>query len=195
MYKYTKDDECILTEEEQAIIVDWVRNHYKYFHNNGSRNGEKKYFQKLKYFKNIPECVWDIKKRIFDKEQLYDCEQEELFKDSIGIMFDGSELHLHTDPNPTDSNLIHTRYNVYVQLPIKGGYPIYNNIQCKLKERTYICCRSGIDKHCCVKVEGDRERIVLSFGVLLPFERIQNIIYEYDQSTETIGHVAENVTE
>jgi hypothetical protein len=86
-------------------------------------------------------------------------------------------LHEHTDPN--EGELIHTRFNVYVQIPEIGGYPIYNNILCKLKERTYICCRAGIDKHYCEKVIGNRERIVLSYGFLLPYDRIKNINYEY----------------
>ena len=94
-------------------------------------------------------------------------------------MFEGENLHLHSDPNPPNSELIHTRFNVYVQLPEVGGYPIYNRTHCRLKERTYICCRSGIDKHCCAKVEGKKERIILSFGVLVPYSRIENIIYDY----------------
>ena len=175
-YIYSKNDDCILTEDEQTIIVDWVKKNYIYFYNN---DGEK-YYQILKYLKDVPKCVWDIKQRIFDKEDLHNYVQEPIFKDSIGIMFEGAKLHLHTDPNPKNSDLIHTRFNVYVQLPENGGYPIYNNIHCKLKERTYICCRSGIDKHCCAKVEDKKERIIISFGVLLPMERISNIIYKYD---------------
>lgn len=180
-YVYSSDDEFILTEEEQTIIVSWVKQYYKYFFH----NGEQKYNQKLNYFKNFPKCILDIKKRIFDKEQLHEYTIEPIFKDSIGIMFEGSSLHFHTDPNPQDSDLIHTRYNVYVQLPEKGGYPIYNNIHCRLKERTYICCRSGLDMHGCAKVEGERERIIISFGVLLPIKRIQNITYNYNKHIET----------
>jgi len=191
-YIYSNNDEFILTIEEQKIIVNWVKANYKYFID----NGENKYFQKLKYFKNLPSCVWDIKKRIFDREQLHDYEEEPLFKDSIGIMFEGSELHLHKDPNPINSDLIHTRYNVYVQLPEKGGYPIYNNIHKRLKERTYICCRSGLDNHCCAKVEGKKERIIISFGVLLPLSRIKNIQYDYSAGvTSTIGQTAEKLHE
>jgi len=181
-YYYTLNDEPILSVEEQKIIVDWTRKHFIYFKpNNGN-----KYMQKMSYFENLPQCIWDIKKRIFDKENAHDYEQEPIFQDSIGIMFKGESLHLHSDPNPPNRDLIHTRFNVYVQLPEKGGYPIYNNIHCTLKERTYICCRSGIDKHCCARVEGDRERIILSFGILVPLERIKNIHYNYS-STETIG--------
>jgi hypothetical protein len=190
IYEYSDNDDFILTTDEQTIIVDWVKKYYKYF----MYNGESKYFQKLKYFNNAPQCIWDIKNRILDKENLYGFEEEPCFRDSIGIMFEGSQLHLHTDPNPTNSDLIHTRYNVYVQLPEKGGYPIYNNIHCRLKERTYICCRSGIDLHCCAKVEGNKERIVISFGFLLPMSRIENIYYNYpsgpSSSTDIIGQTA-----
>ena len=108
---------------------------------------------------------------------MHDEIEEPLFKDSIGLMMDGAQLHTHTDPNKY--GLIHTRFNVYVQLPYIGGYPIYNDNLYKLKERTYICCRAGIDPHYCEKVEGDRERIILSYGFLLPIERVNNIIYDY----------------
>lgn len=178
-YIYSSDDDYIMSEDEQQTIVDWVKKNYIYFHRNGRKDEPERYLQILKYFKNVPSCIWDIKKRIFDKENLWEYEQEPIFKDSIGIMFENAELHLHKDPNPEKSNLIHTRFNVYVQLPEIGGYPIYKNIHCKLKERTYICCRSGIDEHCCAKVIGKRERIVLSFGVLVPMERISNITYKY----------------
>jgi hypothetical protein len=93
-------------------------------------------------------------------------------------MFDGAQLHEHTDPNQGD--LIHTRFNVYVQLPEEGGYPVYAGKTLKLKERTYICCKSGLDLHYCEKCIGKRERVVLSYGFLLPNDRIKNIFYEYD---------------
>ena len=98
-------------------------------------------------------------------------------EDSIGYMIDGGKLHKHTDPNV--NNLVHTRFNVYVQLPNEGGYPIYSNNLYKLKERRYICCRAGIDYHECQLVKGDRARIVLSFGFLLPVDRVIKIIYDY----------------
>ena len=174
-YEYTKNDEPILSIDEQLIIVDWVRNNYKKF----KQNGLNKFMQKLEYFNDVPQCIWDIKKRIFDKENAHQYEQEPQFKDSVGYMINGGSLHHHIDQNPKDSNLIHTRFNVYVQLPEKGGHPIYNNIHCPLKERTYICCRSGLDFHRSTQVEGNRERIILSFGILAPLERVSEITYHY----------------
>ncbi len=174
-YIYSDKDEPIISEQEQEIIVSWVRNNYI---NELKSNGFNRYMKNMHDIPSIPPIVWDIKKRIIDKENLYDAIEEPLFKDSIGYMMDGGQLHTHTDPNRY--GLVHTRFNVYVQLPYKGGYPIYNNNIYKLKERTYICCRAGIDQHYCEKVEGERERIILSYGFLLPIERITNIIYDYN---------------
>jgi hypothetical protein len=176
-YIYSSNDEPILTIEEQSIIVEWTRNNYKTFRSSGYN----RQMQMFDYYAAdyIPSCIWDIKKRIMDKEGLHGFKQEPMFRDAIGYMTDGGQLQEHTDPNPKFSNLIHTRFNVYIQIPIKGGLPIYNNQLCSLNERTYICCRSGIDMHYCQKVEGPRERIMVTFGFLLPPERIQNIKYLY----------------
>jgi hypothetical protein len=178
-YIYSNNDEPIISIEEQTEIVKWTRNNYKYF----SSTGYNRYMQKLDYFDDVPICIWEAKKKIVEKEDLYDYDQEPMFKDSIGYMLNGGQLHIHNDPNPLPNEkgeqLYHTRFNLYVQIPEKGGYPIYNEIHCTLNERTYICCRSNLDKHYCAKVEGEKERIVVSFGFLLPLERIQNIVYNY----------------
>lgn len=176
-YIYSSNDDKIITDEEQAIIVEWTRQNYKTFNSTGLN----RQMQVLARYPNdyVPACIWEIKQRIVDKENLHDYKQEPIFKDAIGYMTDGGQLHEHTDPNPQNSNLIHTRFNLYVQIPIKGGLPIYNNKLCSLKEGTYICCVSGRDKHYCQKVEGPRERIVLSFGYLLPPQRVENIKYLY----------------
>jgi hypothetical protein len=172
-YKYTKNDKEILTNEEQEIIVQWVKKNYLRL----KKNGEYKYMKSMYEIPDIPKIVWEIRKRIVEKENLQNAKQDPLFKDTIGCMLNGGQLHKHTDPNIDD--LIHTRFNVYVQLPNEGGYPIYDDKTYKLKERTYICCRAGLDYHCCEKVIGDRERIILSYGFLLPKERVENIKYEY----------------
>ena len=172
-YIYTSIDEPILSENEQAQIVEWVTKNYHRL----KSPGHNRYMNQLDLLPDAPSCIWDIKKRIVDKENLHNAIQEPLFRDAIGYMIEGGQLHRHTDSNK--GSLVHTRFNVYVQLPKKGGRPIYDETLCNLKERTYICCRSGIDFHHCELVEGDRARIVVSFGYLLPYERIKNVKYEY----------------
>ncbi len=163
----------VVTEEEQKIIVTWVKENYDKLLN---KNGFNRYMNQMDTIKNIPECVWDIKKRIVEIEKLEGAKQEPKFRDSIGYMTDEGQLHKHTDPNLY--GLIHTRFNVYLQIPEKGGLPVYDNKIINLKERTYVCCRSGLDLHYCQKVEGPKERIVLSYGFLLPYNRVANISYK-----------------
>ncbi len=178
MYKYTSNDDYIISIEEQEEIVEWLRNNYLRL----KHNDPFKYVKSIYDIPDIPKVVWDIRKRIVEKENLENSIPNIYIRDCIGYMIHGGQLEKHIDDidNDLDKNLIHTRFNVYVQLPIKGGYPVYANKLLKLKERTYICCRAGIDEHYCEKVEGERERIVLSYGFLLPYDRIKNIIYEYD---------------
>lgn len=172
-YIYSKDDEYILSEQEQFEIVKWVENNFHRFR----QTGINRYMQLMDLLDDIPKCVWDIKNRIIKKEKLENEIQEPLFRDAIGYMIEGGQLHKHTDPNK--NGLIHTRFNVYVQIPTKGGLPVYGGQLISLKERTYVCCRSGIDLHYCQLVEGDRARIILSYGFLLPVERVKNIKYLY----------------
>lgn len=171
-YKYSKNDDYIINIEEQKEIIDWVKKNYLRL----KKNDFNRYFGLIENYEDIPKIIYDIKMRIVKKENLENSQEEPLYKDSIGYMFDGSQLHVHIDENV--GKLIHTRFNVYVKLPEKGGYPVYNGKVLRLKERTYICCRAGIDPHFCQKVYGDR--IILSFGFLLPIERVSNIIYDYD---------------
>jgi len=175
-YYYGKKCQPILSLKEKEIIVNWINNNYELLDSNGY-NRYKIKLSLLKQKIDIPTCIYDIKKRIVEAEMLHDYDMEPLFEDSIGYMLNGAKLHKHTDPN--NNNLVHTRFNVYVQLPDEGGYPIYNNNLYKLKERTYICCRAGIDYHECQEVKGDKARIVLSFGFLLPLDRVSKIIYDY----------------
>lgn len=171
---YGINDDYIMSIEEQYEIVEWVKNNYLRL----KKNGLNRYMKSMDEIPDIPDVVWEIKKRIVTKECLENDIQEPLFRDAIGYMMNKGQLHKHTDPN--EHNLIHTRFNVYVQIPEKGGYPIYKECVLKLKERTYICCRSGLDEHYCEQVEGERERIVLSYGFLLNYNKIKNVKYEYD---------------
>lgn len=170
---YASTDEPILTEDEQTQIVEWVTKNYHRL----KSTGHNRYMNQLDVLPDAPSCIWDIKKRVVDKENLHNERQEPRFRDAIGYMVDGGQLHRHTDPNR--DGLIHTRFNVYVQLPKKGGRPVYGDIVCNLTERTYLCCRSGLDAHHCELVEGDRARVVVSFGYLLPLDRVKDVKYNY----------------
>ena len=170
---YGLDDEPIITEDEQKIIVDWTRENYESF----SSSGYHRCRQCLDLFKDLPSIFEELRNRIVKKEGLENVRIEPIFRDSIAYMRDGGKLHLHKDPNR--DGLIHVRFNVYVQLPYEGGVPIYAKQFCPLNERTYICCRSGLDYHECTMVIGERERVMVSYGFLMKPEEIGKITYNY----------------
>jgi hypothetical protein len=170
------NDEPIISLEEQTAIVDWTKKNCNKF----KKTGFNRSMIGLHLVPDFPEFVKEIKQRIELKENLKEYRQEPTIRDAIGIMVNGGKLPEHLDSNQQNNSLIHARYNIYVQIPLKGGLPVYNNQIINIKERNYVCCRSGIDLHSCLQVEGEKERIVLSFGYLVPIEKIHeiHIIYE-----------------
>jgi hypothetical protein len=152
----------VVTEAEQLEIIDWANKNYKTF----QANGPGRQFRILNSHPTAPSCIWDIKKRIVEIEHLENAPQEPMFKDYIGYILPGAQIHPHTDPN--NNGLIHTRFNAIIQLPEKGGMPLYGGQVIETAERQYVRCNSGIDQHYCQLVEGTKARIVLSFGFLLP---------------------------
>lgn len=170
---YNYDDEAIIDEYEQKEIVEWITDNIEFL----DRNGINRYKQYLDFFESPPEIFNTIRNRIIEKENLHLYRQEPILRDSIGYATDGSKLHPHTDPR-TDG-LEHVRFNVYVQLPKIGGRPVYAGIKHNLQERRYICCRSSLDLHQASTVKGDRARIIISYGFLIPFNNIGEVIYNY----------------
>lgn len=151
----------VITIAEQAELIEWANHNYGSF----IKNGFGRQFKKLRELPTIPACVWDIKARIVAIERLENAPQEPLFEDYIGYITDGGKIHPHKDSNR--DGLIHTRFNAFVQLPEKGGLPVYGDVVLPVSERHYVRCNSGIDVHTCEMVEGPKARIVLSFGFLL----------------------------
>ena len=167
------DDNVVMSIEEQTEVVEYARKNYKDF----DVNGYNKWKKALDELNNVPECIYKIKERIVVKEKLEDAPQEPILRDQIGYMIEGGNLHPHIDKNY--NGLIHVRYNVYVQIPYEGGMPVYGKHMIDVREREYTVCRSGLDLHFTDVVKGDRERIILSFGFLLPYERAINIRYKF----------------
>lgn len=156
----------VVTIEEQQKIIEWANQNYHNF----KPNGYSRQYNCLNYFDDIPQCVWDIKDRIIKKENLYEYQQEPIFRDFISYIQEGGKIQPHIDSNV--DGYVHTRFNVFIQLPIKGGLPIYNNKIIQVNELEYIKCFSGLYKHHCQKVESDKPRIILSYGFLIPIKHI-----------------------
>jgi hypothetical protein len=84
------------------------------------------------------------------------------------------EVQPHTDPNPKGK--IHTRFNVLISKPEKGGQAIIDDKVVETKENELWVCAAGKYTHSSVKVEGDKPRILLSFGTYLTEDVLNNIL-------------------
>ena len=161
----------VVTVEEQRVIIDWADLHYDDFKENGY---SRRYYVLQITDDTIPEEVWEIKRRVVETESLYGYSAEPIFGDFIGYVKDGGQIQPHVDSNQYDEVtgelLIHTRFNVFIQLPVSGcgGRPIYGGRTIDVCELQYVKCLSGVERHYCEKVRGDVGRIVLSFGFLIP---------------------------
>lgn len=164
-----------MTEEERLELVEWTKTmipKMRILNNNRSD------FSITPDNKDIHPLVWEIKDRIIAKENIQTLEKhdEPVFKDFLAIIFKDGYIHRHRDPNKGE--LYHCRFNVFLQLPDKGGQTYYNGFPIQSLEGCYVLCLSGIDYHWSDIVESDKERFSLSFGFLLP---IPVIDYLYDK--------------
>lgn len=92
--------------------------------------------------------------------------QEPVFKDFCGINLEGASVHPHMDTN--QGSLKHTRFNVLVSKPLSGGHPIHGTETLEVAEGGMWRCDAGSKTHASTAVIGDKPRIIMSFGFLLP---------------------------
>ena len=162
-----------MTEEERLELVSWVHTMIPKMRVLPQKRSD---FIMESDNKDIHPLVWEIKKRVIEKEGLENLEkyEEPCFKDFLGVVYKGGYIHRHRDPNKGD--LYHCRFNVFMQLPDKGGQTYYNGVPIQSVEGCYVLCLSGIEYHYSDVIESDKERFSLSFGFLLPKPVIGHLI-------------------
>jgi hypothetical protein len=79
----------------------------------------------------------------------------------------------HIDDNNHNGE-IHTRFNIMLSRPIKGGYAIIEDNIVEVEENEPWICVAGLHKHSTVKMQGDKNRIMLSFGYWYPREFLES---------------------
>ena len=115
---------------------------------------------------NPPRLFFDIKNRILNKENITNNYiDDSTYGDYIGYITNGGKIHYHNDP--TISEYDHVRFNLFLSVPKKGGFPIYNGITIPVKVGDYVRCNSSKEYHECQIVEGNIPRIVISYGIYL----------------------------
>jgi len=174
----------IMTEEERIEFLNWVCENHGIM--TAHRTGLVGYTF-YKEDKNVPEIVWIILKRIIHRENLHEYAESYddrffkklhnnrtgVYRDHVTVIYPGYNINPHYDFN--QPGLVHTRFNVFFQLPTAKGETYYGGNRVELKERGYVLCRSGIDKHWTEIIEGDRPRIAISYGFQLPIKKLDEL--------------------
>jgi hypothetical protein len=174
----------IMSEEERLGFINWIcENLNKLTVYRSGLVGETFYREN----KDVPAIVWTILDRIIERESLqeykdsyndaffkkYHGGKEGVYRDHVAIIFPGKNIRKHTDVN--QPGLVHSRFNVFFQVPTSGGKTYYGNDVVEIKERGYVLCRSGIDTHWTEIIQGDRPRITISYGFQLPLWKLDEM--------------------
>jgi hypothetical protein len=143
-----------------SAVSDWAKESHASFLPNG-RGRQYGILQEH----NPPAEVWEIKRQIVQANGLQSAEQEPVFRDFCGVIFDGGAIHPHTDQDSNGKQ--HVRFNVMVSKPVRGGVPIQDGVEVVVEEGEVWRCDASRVRHWCTEVVGAKPRIVLSFGFLL----------------------------
>lgn len=105
---------------------------------------------------------------------LYPIGVEPIFKNLTGNHFqDGAFVHPHTDPSP--ERMVHTRCNLMLKKPKEGGNPVLDGEELDIEEGDLWLCLASIELHSSTPIKGG-ERLIFSFGGLVPVEQIEAIV-------------------
>jgi hypothetical protein len=99
---------------------------------------------------------------------------EPIFKNLTSNHFqDGAFVHPHTDPAP--EGLAHTRCNLMLRKPVKGGNPVLDGEEIEVEEGDLWLCIASMELHSSIPIYGG-ERLMFSFGGLVPVNQIIKIM-------------------
>jgi hypothetical protein len=110
----------------------------------------------------------------FSEFKLNPVSVEPIFKNLTGNHFqDGAFVHPHIDPAP--EGLVHTRCNLMLHKPAEGGNPVLDGDELDINEGDLWLCLASMELHSSTPIKNG-ERLIFSFGGLVPVEQVKNII-------------------
>ena len=113
---------------------------------------------------------------------------EPIFKNLTGNHFqDGAFVHPHTDAAP--EGLVHTRCNLMLRKPAKGGNPVIDGEELDINEGDLWLCLASMELHSSTPIKGG-ERLIFSVGGLVPIEQINKIIFCAENKLDWYEHYA-----
>ncbi|WP_353203735.1 hypothetical protein [Sphingomonas sp.] len=84
----------------------------------------------------------------------------------VSIIKAGGMVHPHIDSAP--AGMRHLRCNLFLQLPEAGGRPVIDGVPIDVRERMLLAFYPSERKHWSEPCAGERARVMLSFGYVVP---------------------------
>lgn len=176
----------IMNDEERLCIHDWAIGLMSNSLMTELSNKHLKYkIDAIKNDPNVAQIVFEIRKRVEEREQLLSFEKDIHVNDFVEIVPTGGNIHRHCDQNYLERGLFHVRFNVFITLPKLGAVTYYDGHVIDSVEGSYVLCRSGIDEHWSDINDDVVPQISLSFGYLLPCEKVDDLCKDTNIGTYT----------
>ena len=163
----------IMSEEERLTLYNWIENDIKDKCISFS-------FNRLVYDIDINNneyhpLIYIIYNRLIERELLKCYNFKPLLRDFIAYIPKDGFIHKHTDNYLTEYDYVHVRFNIFIKVPPNDMGTYYNNLKVETKECSYVISRSSVDMHYTEPNQTDIPRISLSFGFLLPREKVDDL--------------------
>jgi len=155
-----------LSTDEHSVLLSWAEDEFSHGRLKTNPSGPFRYFNRYEKGDSVPDVFWEVRQRTISNFSITDYEDEPKFRCFLGCNTEGGFVGRHTDSAPPDKH--HIRMNIMVSKPLRGGIPFVNGKTIDIEERDMWCFFPAIMPHASSPVLGNRNRFVLSIGILVP---------------------------
>jgi hypothetical protein len=175
----------IMSEEERVNLYNWIESDIK-----NEFVFEPKFNKSIYSIPNINihPLIKIIYDRLIEKETLEFYNNKTFLGDFISYIHKDGFIHPHKDDLISSSESIHVRFNIFIRVPPNDIGTYYGGFQVDTKEKCYVVSRSGVDMHHTDKNTTDIPRISISFGFLLPHEKVDELC-KNNSYLESLSHI------
>jgi hypothetical protein len=157
----------LITPEEHAVLETWADDQFTGGYLMPNSEGKRRYYKRYdESCSEVPDLFWQVRRRAVEMFSVTDFEDEPGYKCFLGCNTEGGFVHRHTDPSPPEKH--HVRMNLMISKPLVGGEPVIDGKLVEVKERDLWCFFPTVMPHETTPVVGNRRRMVISIGILVP---------------------------
>ena len=152
-----------IAPSEQDVLREWAERMQPYLRPN--RRGPMRAFRQVQDLPHIPDAYTETRRRVQGALGVNDEDCDPEVGWILSRIGNGGFVHPHRDPVP--DGFRHLRCNLFIQTPLGGGVPVIDSVPQPFEERMLLCFFASERRHWSTPVEGDRARIMCSFGYLV----------------------------